>query len=147
MRAVRASALGVVAGVAATAMMVAGCSSSGTSSSTPAATGGSTASSLAPEDITTTAAAVSDGLAKLVVLAKDIATRTARSSDDGKEAAEGLETLWRPIEGTVKKNDADTYLSIEDAFAGLESGKSAQAAPAAADLSRAVASYLAKHSG
>jgi hypothetical protein len=144
MRAVRAS---VVAGVAATAMMLAACSSSGTSSRTPAGTGGSTASSLAPEDITTTAAAVSDGLAKLVVLSKDIATRTARSSDDGKEAAEGLEPLWRPIEGTVKKNDADTYLSIEDAFAGLESGNSAQAATAAADLSRAVTSYVAKYSG
>lgn len=142
-RAVRPTVLTLAA-----ALALAACSSSaGDTPSSSAPGGSSSAGSQAPEDITTTAAAVSTGLTKIVVLAGRISAGATNSPDEGKKLSKGLEPLWRPIEGTVKKNDPDTYLSIEDAFAELESGDPAKSAKASADLTGVVARYLAKNPG
>ncbi|MDT4916925.1 MAG: hypothetical protein QOH89_1625 [Pseudonocardiales bacterium] len=125
-------------------MAVGGCSSSGGDDSSPGSAGSSTT---APEDITTTAAEVAAGLAKLSTLAGQIAVKTAADPASGQAAADGLEPLWQPIEGTVKKNDADTYLTIEDAFANLESGDATKAASGAQDLASAVTNYLIDYPG
>ncbi len=55
--------------------------------------------------------------------------------------------MWQPIEGTVKKNEPDIYLDIEDSFQRMESGDLANAKKGAAAMATAVDAYLAKHPG
>ena len=55
--------------------------------------------------------------------------------------------MWQPIEGTVKKNEPDIYLDIEDSFQRMESGDLANAKKGAAAMPTAVDAYLAKHPG
>jgi hypothetical protein len=115
-----------------------GCSGSSGESDTAATT------SVAPEEKRTTAAAVATGIKGIDTLAAKIG---AASADAGKTLSEGIEPLWQPIEGTVKANDADTYLAFEDNFALLESGDVAKAQRGAAGVKAAAAAYLAKFSG
>jgi hypothetical protein len=62
-----------------------------------------------------------------------------------------LEPIWKQIEDTVKHNDQDTYLAMEDNFAVLEKaadeGNAAEAAKGSAGVTSAVQPYLAKYSG
>ena len=62
-----------------------------------------------------------------------------------------IEPLWRPIEATVRLNDQDTYLALEDGFAALEQaaneGNAAVAAKGSAGITSTVQAYLAKYSG
>ena len=66
---------------------------------------------------TSSAADVAPGLQQMVTVAADVATKTATDAAAGKTAAEGLEQHWAPIEDTVKANDPDAYVEIEDAMA------------------------------
>jgi hypothetical protein len=135
MRNIRLAVLGLAATLA-----LGACSSSGSDGDGSQPSGRTSAS--APEDRTTSATAVAAGLAALKTLADKISDATAKSAAAGKAAAEALEGLWEPIEGTVKAHSADTYLAIEDAFANLESGVKEKAASGAADLKAAVDEYL-----
>jgi hypothetical protein len=96
-----------------------------------------------PESHIAPAAEVTAGLTAL----KGVGDKVAGSADGdaSKEAAEGLETVWRPIEGTVKKNEPDIYLDIEDSFQRMESGDLDNAKKGAAAMQTAVDDYLAKH--
>ena len=78
---------------------------------------------------------------------KGVAEKVADASDadTSKAAAEGLETVWKPIEGTVKKNEPDLYLDVEDSFERLSSGDLTNAKQGEQDLTKAVDAYLAKH--
>jgi hypothetical protein len=98
---------------------------------------GSPESHIAPD------AEVTAGLTAL----KGVGDKVAGAADGAasKEAAEGLETVWRPIEGTVKKNEPDIYLDIEDSFQRMESGDLDNARKGAAAMQSAVDDYLAKH--
>lgn len=103
-----------------------------------------TSSKAAPTSVVTTpvtTAAVTDGLNSMVALAKQI---SAADGSAGKKLAEGLEGFWKPIEDSIKAKDADTYTSVEDAMAELESGDVAKAKQGSADLEAAVKAYLAK---
>jgi hypothetical protein len=117
--------------------------SAGSSSSAGTTSAASTQASAAPEDTIAPDAAVGAGLVKL----KGVAARIADASgaDASKEAAEGLEPVWRPIEGTVKKNEPDLYLDVEDSFERLESGDLDNAKKGEQALQKAVDAYLAKH--
>jgi len=119
-----------------------GSGSASTSSSSAATTA---ASSAAPEDTIAPDAAVSAGLAKLKAVGARVAA--APDGDSAKAAAEDLEPVWQPIEGTVKKNEPDLYLDVEDSFQRLESGDLDNAKTGAQALSTAVDAYLAKHPG
>jgi hypothetical protein len=74
-------------------------------------------------------------------------------SDKAKAASldSQIEPAWKPIEDTVKANDQNTYLTMEDNFAVLEKaaddGDGAAAAKGSAAISSAVQDYLAKYSG
>ncbi|MFY9807376.1 MAG: hypothetical protein WAK86_08920 [Pseudonocardiaceae bacterium] len=72
--------------------------------------------------------------------------KTKAASLDGQ-----LEPIWSRIEDTVKRNDQDTYLAMEDNFAVLEKaadeGNAAAAAKGSAGISSAVQPYLAKYAG
>jgi hypothetical protein len=94
---------------------------------------------------------VATGLRKIDQLAKEIAG--SAGSDKARAASlDGeIEPTWKPIEGTVKQNDQNTYLAMEDSFAVLEKaaddGDAAAAAKGSAAVSSAVQAYLAKYSG
>ena len=123
-------------------------SDSGDSGSTPALSSSAAttaAATAAPEDTIAPDAAVATGLVKLKGVGATVAA--ASDGDSAKTAAEGLEPVWQPIEGTVKKNEPDLYLDIEDSFQRMESGDLANAKKGAAAMQTAVDDYLAKHHG
>jgi hypothetical protein len=118
----------------------------GSSSGSTAASGAATTQAAAsPEDTIAPDAAVGAGLVKLKAVAEKVAG--APDGDEAKAAAEGLEPVWQPIEGTVKKNEPDLYLDIEDSFQRMESGDLDNARKGAAAMKTAVDDYLAKHPG
>ena len=130
--------------VAISVVGLAACSSDGATSA------GDTSAAAAPER-PATATDVATGLRKIDQIAKQIAetagTDKARAiSLDGQ-----LEPIWKQIEDTVKHNDQDTYLAMEDNFAVLEKaadeGNAAEAAKGSAGVTSAVQPYLVKYSG
>jgi hypothetical protein len=123
-----------------------GCSSDGgTSAESPSPP----PAAAAPEDQRTTAAAVSEGMRKIDQIAKEIAESAGTDKARAASLAEQIEPAWQPIEGTVKSNDQDAYIAMEDNFAVLdkaaEAGDAAGAAKGAAAISTAVQAYLAKY--
>ncbi len=123
------------------ALLLTGCGSDDAASPSSSATP-------APEDVTTSPAAVKTGLTQLVAIAEGI---TANVSDKTKATAgyESIEPVWSTIEGTVKQNDADAYLALEDAFSLLknaaENGDSTKAASGSDAVKATVTGYLAKY--
>jgi hypothetical protein len=137
-------ALGAVMLAASVALGACGGDESDGAAATGTATSTSTAqSTAAPEDHIAPDAEVAAGLVSLKAVGTKIAA--AEDGDAAKTAAEGLEPLWQPIEGTVKKNEPDLYLAVEDSFQRLESGNLANAKKGAQALNSAVDAYLAKH--
>ena len=98
-----------------------------------------------PESRIAPDAAVSAGLKTMVVVAKGI----SRVPDEAasKKASNGLEPVWMKVEGTVKKNEPDMYATIEEDLALLQSGERSKTKTGAAELSKTVDAYLAKHPG
>jgi hypothetical protein len=97
---------------------------------------GSPESRIAPD------AEVTAGLKRL----KGVAA-TAAAAGGGHDARDAVEQVWQPIEGTVKRNEPDLYLDVEDSFEQLANGDAADARRGAQRLGRAVDAYLAKHPG
>ena len=118
-------------------------SDSGSSSGPASSSEATTQAAAGPEDTIAPDAAVGAGLVKLKGVAEHVAD--ASDADTSKEAAEGLEAVWKPIEGTVKKNEPDLYLDVEDSFERLSSGDLDNAKQGEQDLTKAVDAYLAKH--
>ena len=139
----------LVAALLATSVALAACggddSDSAGSSSTAVSDATTTQEAASPEETIAPDAEVGAGLVKL----KGVAERVADAPDAGasKSAAEGLEPVWEPIEGTVKKNEPDLYLDIEDSFQRMESGDLDNAKQGAQSMATAVDAYLAKHPG
>jgi hypothetical protein len=144
--------------IAAVALVAAGCGGSDDSSDTvaPAASAAaSTDGAAAATDTasteggtaTSSATDVATGLQAMVTVAADAATKTVTDPEAGKTAAEGLEEHWAPIEDTVKANDPDTYVEIEDSMEALGSGDTAKAADGSTRLAAAITAYLAAHPG
>ena len=98
--------------------------------------GGSPESHIAPD------AEVAAGLKRLRVVAGTVA-----AAGGGNEARDAVETVWQPIEGTVKKNEPELYLDVEDSFELLSSGDPGDAQRGRQRLDRAIDAYLAKHPG
>ncbi|MEN3361121.1 MAG: hypothetical protein V7637_5103 [Mycobacteriales bacterium] len=139
MRVLRAAVVAVAFSV-----LAVGCSGS---SGTP---GGSASTAPAPEEVTTTTAAVAEGLRQIASVAAQVA-----AAGDTRATAESLagriEPIWQQIEGTVKANDPACYLALEDSFAlistGAESGDTAKVSQGVAGVGKAMADYLAKYPG
>jgi outer membrane murein-binding lipoprotein Lpp len=130
-----ATSLLVVLGLAAAA----GCSDTAPPSS---------ASAAVPEEERASAADVATGLAKIDTLARDIAA--AGTATRAQQLIDQIEPTWMRIEGTVKANDRDAYLALEDSFAQLAkaaSGDAATAVKGATTVAVTVAAYLAKYPG
>jgi hypothetical protein len=126
---------------------LAACSSGGGTSAAPTS---ATSAAAAPEQ-PASAADVATGLRKIDQIAKQIA-ETAGTDKARAASLDGqIEPIWKQIEDTVKQNDQDTYLAMEDNFAVLEKaadeGNAAEAAKGSAGVTSAVQPYLAKYSG
>lgn len=126
--------------VAAVALSVGGCSSDSKSDTTGA-----------PEDQRAAPAEVAAGLAKIDISAKAVAAQSGTDKAKAEEASSQIEPVWKDIEGTIKANDADAYLSFEDNFALLKAaakdGDASKATTGAAGVSKAVSDYLARYPG
>jgi hypothetical protein len=135
--------VGLTAGV----VGLAGCSHGGTSGAPTAPSSSAEASQAQPAS----AADVAAGLRKIDQLAKQIATSAGTDKARAGSLDSQIEPTWKPIEDTVKANDQNTYLTMEDNFAVLEKaaddGDAAAAAKGSAAISSAVQAYLAKYSG
>ena len=106
------------------------------------------ASAAVPEEERAGAAEVAAGLAKIDKLARDVVAAGTTNAAQG--LINQIEPTWMRIEGTVKANDPDAYLALEDSFAQLAKaadGDAATAAKGAATVATTVAGYLAKHPG
>lgn len=109
-----------------------------------------TSAAAAPER-PATATDVATNMRKIDAIAKQIAESAGADKAKAASLDAQLEPMWQPIEGTVKNNDQDTYLAMEDNFAVLEKaageGDAAAASMGSAGITSAVQSYLAKYSG
>jgi hypothetical protein len=103
----------------------------------------STAATEAPESRIAPDAEVAAGLQSLVGVADAISKLPGGKAS--KQASRGLEPVWMKVEGTVKKNEPDLYATIEEDLSLLESGTQAKTTSGAAELSKTVDAYLAKH--
>ncbi|MFN8052420.1 MAG: hypothetical protein U0Q22_13320 [Acidimicrobiales bacterium] len=101
----------------------------------------------APEQKISTDADVAAGLAKMQASVDKIVaagTDTAAAT----KADEELEPVWSTIEGTIKKNEPSIYTDIEDSLSLLSDGAAGDAektTTGAADMTKAITDYLAKH--
>ncbi len=112
------------------------------SSSSPAAV---------PEEQRASAAEVATGLAALKTITGSIASSAGTDKAAAQAAVDQIEPAWSKIEGTVKANNPDAYISFEDSFALLETavkdGDAAKAQQGAGDVAKAADSYVAKYPG
>jgi hypothetical protein len=120
------------------AAIVSACSSSSTSS-------GTSPTSKAPEQIIVSNAKVTAGLGAMKVLFAQAAAAPGTHSRASDLPAK-LENQWKQIEGTVKKNDPDAYLRVEEALAAIDAAvkDNAGGSTAARNFSAAADGYLAK---
>lgn len=127
---------------------LAGCSSGGDTSVAPTAP---TSAPAAPGAQPATAAEVATGLRKIDQIARQIAESAGTDKAKAASLDGQIEPAWKPIEDTVKQNDENTYLAMEDSFAVLEKaaddGDATAATKGSAAVSSAVQAYLAKYSG
>ena len=125
-----------------------GCSSGGDTSVAPAT---SAPASQVQQAQPSSAADVATGLRKIDQLAKDTAASAGTDKTKATSLDSQIEPTWATIEDTVKQNDQNTYLTMEDNFAVLEKaaddGDAAAATKGSAAISSAVQAYLAKYSG
>lgn len=86
---------------------------------------------------------------KIDQIAKGIAESAGKDKTRAAGLVDQIEPTWKPIEGTVKRNDENAYASMEEGFATLEKaaddGDAAAAAKGAAAISPTVQGYLAKY--
>lgn len=105
--------------------------------------------SLAPEDVRASASEVAIGLGKIIALSAKVAATASTDKDTAKQAAADIEPIWYSVEGTVKENDSEAYLTFEDNFAILVNaaadGDSAKALTASSSVNATVKAYLLKH--
>jgi hypothetical protein len=127
------------------------CGSDSSSSSTPAST--ESAESAEENEAEEGHEVVPDsevtaGLAELekMGVAVVVATAAGNGSTDDVDA---MFEKWATFEGTIKQNEVDLYLTMEDSLSSLRSaaddGDGAAATAAMASLSEASATYLSKH--
>ena len=87
-------------------------------------------------------------------LASTITTLTSMSAAPATATAEAITEVfeeWESYEGTIKENDANSYLTFEDALGAFkkaaEAGDQGAMTAATADFSTAASTYLTAHPG
>jgi len=109
----------------------------------------SSSSSPAPEDVIAPAAEVAAGLRRLGEVSDQIVA-AGTDKDTAKPAIAQLEPIWEHIEGAVRKNDLDVYVSVEEdlvLLAKAGNGDADTAKRGGDDLRTQIDTYLASHPG
>ena len=103
-------------------------------------------STTAPEQRRSTTAEVADGLAEIVRVSPQVAAAVPDDEEGARELVDQVETAWLLIEGTIKRNDPDAYLSFEEGIARLRKsvreGDPDEASRAVAELTSLTDAYL-----
>jgi hypothetical protein len=124
-------------------------SSKDSDSGQPAA--GTEHGNLAPEDVHAPDSEVADGLGKIKGIVDEIGTTASADNTRAKDLQGEIEPIWESIEGTIKSNDSNVYLTFEDQFAVIGKAVSqkddSSAKTAAALVAKAADAYLAAHPG
>lgn len=96
-------------------------------------------------------AEVTDGLTQLTAIVNEVADSIGSDAAAATEAEGRIERIWSSIEGTVKANEPDTYVRIEDEFALIRKTLAltdpVKARAAADAVVQAADGYLDRHSG
>ncbi|HEY8201260.1 MAG TPA: hypothetical protein VII47_07890, partial [Actinomycetota bacterium] len=91
------------------------------------------------------AAEVATGLRQIDATAKGIAEKAGTDKAAATQLDAQIEPAWEKIEGTIKSNDSDAYITFEDTFAMLgnaaRDGDAAKASTASQTVSKAVNDY------
>ena len=105
--------------------------------------------SQAPEDVKAPAAEVTAGLHQIQDITGQVAQAVGSDKATASDLNEQIEPVWQKIEGTVKANDSEAYITFEDSFAALgkavDSGDSAKAQEAANTVATTVTTYVAAY--
>lgn len=131
-----------VAAMLMTTMAVDACSSDGKSASAS-----STPTTTAPEQKISTDAEVASGLSQLQTLVDDLET-AGPNTQKAAAARDAMTPVWLDIEGTIKANEPDIYIDIEDSLALLSAsveGDEEKGAVGVADIRASFADYLSQH--
>jgi hypothetical protein len=151
MQAVRTMSAGLLAGLLVAGLAACGDDDKSSTSSSSASTAETSSAAPAPEDVRASDADVAAGLADIKTFAQDIATYVTSDHQRAVDQEEKIEPAWYRIEGTIKTNDQEAYLTFEDQFAVLanavENSDKAKADSASARVVQAADEYLAKHPG
>lgn len=95
------------------------------------------------------AAEVASGLKKIREIAANTAEAAGKDITRAEELIEGIEPVWEEIEGTLKSNDKDAYVQLEDNFTllkiGAKAGDADKASQASDKVAAAVTGYLGQH--
>ncbi len=128
------------------ALFAGACSSNDKSTVTQSSTA---SASQAPEDVKAPAAEVTAGLQQIQDITAQVAQAVGSDKATASDLNEQIEPVWQKIEGTVKSNDSEAYITFEDSFAALgkavDSGDSAKAQEAANTVATTVAAYVAAY--
>jgi hypothetical protein len=93
-------------------------------------------------------AQVTAGLAELETMGAAVVV-AANAGNATTDDVDAMFDKWATFEGTIKQNEVDLYLTMEDSLAGLRAAAEKNDGPAATTsmkaLSDAAAAYLAKH--
>jgi hypothetical protein len=110
--------------------------------------GESGASGTTPEQHFASGAAVTAGLNHMISTASELEAAVAVGATVGDAQAQ-LEVDWQQVEGTVRQNEPDIYLHVEDALGGFDAaargGNASETTRFAVDLASAIRGYLTKH--
>ena len=94
---------------------------------------------------------VAAGLQKIEGIATSSAEAVGKNNAKAEELHAGIEPVWEKIESTVRSNDSEAYVALENSFTVLKiaakGADSSKATKASEELSSAVKSYLAAHPG
>jgi hypothetical protein len=104
----------------------------------------------APEEARTSAADVAAGLKTITGIGDRIAAAVkAGDASKASDLVKTIEPAWSEIEGTIKADDQEVYLSFEDAFAAIglavKDGDTTKATAVAGDIHAAADAYLEAH--
>jgi hypothetical protein len=126
------------------------CGGSGGDATIPTtAAGGGPSATAEPAEIVPDSV-VTAGLAQVRLHAGKVAESLAAGDQNGaKEHAKEMYDAWYAFEATVRKNDKDLYLQIEDGLADIQAGardnKADRVQRGTRDLDEGADAYLGKH--
>jgi hypothetical protein len=111
--------------------------------------GTSTPTTASPEDTIVPDAQVTSGLADVRTIAQGLPAALAADQAQARKDVDRMYTRWFSFEGTVRKNDQDLYLAMEDGLGGMKIGvqqdEPDRVTSGLADFQQAADAYLQAH--